>query len=172
MTQPKPLRFTAILEKSTNKLWGSHLRVPPSVAQKLVSGSSRRVLRTLNGSEEHQCALLPYGEGTFVLSVNKSLRDALHLEIGSSIRVSLRRDESKYGLPVPAELKELFRQDSEGNALFHSLTSGRQRTLLYIVGSARGPEERAWRASLIVRHLRENHGTIRYRQLYQSLKHH
>jgi len=71
---------------------------------------------------------------------------------------------------VPAELSELFRQDREGNRLFHSLTPGRQRTLLYIVGSARDAETRAWRASLVIRHLRENRGKVQYRQLYQSLK--
>ena len=140
MTRPKPLRFTAILEKSTNKLWGSHLRVPKSVAEKLVRSGSRRVLRTLNGSEAHQCALLPYGEGSFVLSVNKKWCDTLHLEIGSEARVSLQLDESKYGLPVPAELRVLLRQDDEGNRLFHSLTPGRQRTLLYIIGQQAIPK--------------------------------
>ena len=170
MTQPKPLRFTAILEKSTNKLWGSHLRVPQPVAEKLVRGGSRRVLRTLNGSEAHQCALLPYGEGTFVLSVNRKWCEVLHLEIGSPVKVSLQPDESKYGLPMPAELKELFRQDREGNRLFHSLTQGRQRTLLYIIGSARDSQARAWRASIIIRHLRGNGGKIQYRQLSLALK--
>lgn len=170
MTQPKPLRFTAILEKSTNKLWGSHLRVPQSVAKKLARGGSRRVLRTLNGSETHQCALVPYGEGCFVLSVNKKWCDALHLEIGSEVKVGLQRDESKYGLPMPAELSELLRQDNEGNRLFHALTSGRQRTLLYFIGAAHNPDARAWRASGIIRHLRDNNGKINYRQLNQSLK--
>jgi hypothetical protein len=170
MIQPKPRRFTAILEQSTNTLWGSHLRVPQSVAEKLVRGGSRRVLRTLNGSEPHQCALLSYGEGTFVLSVNKKWCDVLHLEIGSAVKVSLQQDESKYGLPMPAELNELFRQDREGRRLFHSLTQGRQRTLLYIIGLASDPEARAWRASIIIRHLRENSGKIHYRQLSQSLK--
>jgi hypothetical protein len=172
VTQPKPLRFTAILEKSTNKLWGSHLRVPSLVAEKLVIGGSRRVHRTLNGSEPHQCALLPYSKGVFVLSVNKKLCDALHLEIGSPVRVTLQPDKSKYGLPMPEELKELFRQDKEGSRVFHSLTQGRQRTLLYIIGSANNPEARAWKASIIMRHLRDNKGKIHYGQLSQSLKHH
>lgn len=170
MTQLKPLRFTAILEQSTNKLWSSHLRVPSSVAEKLVRSGSRRVLRTLNGCEAHQCALLPFGKGSFVLSVNKKLCDALHLKIGSAVRVGLQRDESKYGLPMPPELKELFRQDKESSRLFHSLTQGRQRTLLYIIGSATNPEARAWRASSIIRHLQKNNGTINYGQLTQALK--
>ncbi|MCX6132360.1 MAG: YdeI/OmpD-associated family protein [Ignavibacteriales bacterium] len=170
MTQSKPLRFIATLEKSTNKLWGSHLCVPQSVAKKLVREGSRRVLRTLNGSESHQCALLPYGDGAFVLSVNNKWCKTLNLEIGSDVRVGLQRDESAYGLPVPAELKELFRQDAEGNRLFHALTPGRQRTLLYIVGSARHSEERARTASIIVRHLQDNNGKVNRKQLNQSLK--
>jgi hypothetical protein len=172
MTQSKTLRFTAILEKSTNKLWGSHLRVPSSVAEKLVRGGSRRVLRTLNSSEAHQCALLPYGRGSFVLSVNKKWCDALSLGIGSTVKVGLQPDGSTYGLPMPAELKELFRQDKEGNRLFHSLTQGRQRTMLYTIGSASDPDARAWRASIIIRHLRDNNGKINYKRLSQSLKRH
>ena len=170
MTQSKPLRFTAILEKSTNKLWGSHLRVPASVAEKLVRADSRRVLRTLNGSEAHQCALLPYGKGSFVLSVNKKWCDALHLAIGSTVKVGLQPDESTYGLPMPEELKELFRQDKKGSRLFHSLTRGRQRTMLYIIGSVGNPDARAWRASIIIRHLQDNKGKINYKRLSQSLK--
>jgi hypothetical protein len=114
--------------------------------------------------------LLPYSNGAFVLSVNKKWCDVLGLEIGSEVKVSLRPDESKYGLPMPAELKELFRQDEEGSRLFHSLTQGRLRTLLYIIGSARDPEARAWRSSIIIRHLRDNGGKIHYRQLSLAWK--
>jgi len=170
LKQPKPLRFTAILEKSTNKLWGSHLRVPQPIAKKLTSGGSRRVLRTLNGSKAHQCALLPFGKDSFVLSVNKGLCKTLHIDIGSSVTVTLQKDETKYGLPLPAELSELFRQDADGSRLFHSLTPGRQRTLLYIIGSGKDSEARAWRSSIIIRHLRDNAGKIDYRLLYHMLK--
>jgi hypothetical protein len=170
MDQTKLLHFTATLEKSHNKLWGSHVRVPNSIALKLVDQKSRRVIRTLNGSADHQCALLPFGNGVFMLSVNKRWCDTLHLEIGSRVRVGLRKDDSKYGLPVPEELKELFRQDKEGSRFFHALTIGKQRILLYIIGSAKTPDARAWKATIIVRHLRENHGKIHYRQLSQALK--
>jgi uncharacterized protein YdeI (YjbR/CyaY-like superfamily) len=99
--------------------------------------------------------LLPFGDGVFVLSVNKHWCDTLRLDIGSKVRVGQRKDNSKYGLPVPEELGELFRQDKEGSRLFHALTIGKQRTLLYMIGSSRAPEARAWKASIIVRHLRD-----------------
>lgn len=36
---------------------------------------------------------------------------------------------------MPEELEELLHQDEEGNRLFHALTPGKQRTLLYYIGA-------------------------------------
>lgn len=164
------LQFTSTLEKSDNKLWGCHFSVPKAVAQKLIDGSSRRVVCTLNNATEYQCALLPHGNGTFVITVNKKLRDTLKLTFGMAVQVSLKKDESKYGLPMPEELEELFRQDKEARLLFHALTAGKQRTLLYIIGSAKGPDGRVSRAIIITKHLKTNAGKINYKELFQALK--
>jgi hypothetical protein len=166
----KALQFTSTLVQSHNKLWGCHFDVPASIAQKLVDGASRRVICSINGSDEYQCALLPHGNGSHVVTVNKKLCAALGVSFGATVRVSLRRDESKYGLPMPEELQELLRQDKEGSRLFHSLTAGRQRTLLYIINSAKNPDSRLTRAVAIVRHLKGNKGKINYRQLNQMLR--
>jgi hypothetical protein len=164
------LRFTSTLERSTNKLWGCHFRVPHRMVERLTDGDSRRVVCTLNNSAEYQCAILFYGNGVPVISVNKQLRETLELNFGDEVRVALKRDASKYGLPMPDELKELFRQDKEGQLLFHALTPGRQRTLLYIIGKARKPEKRVADATTIVAHLKANKGSINYKQLNALLK--
>ncbi|HCA81523.1 MAG TPA: hypothetical protein DEP53_17465 [Bacteroidetes bacterium] len=163
-------RFVAPLERSDNKLWGSHVRVPPGIAKVFASGRSRRILCRLNDSDEFQCALLPFGTGQFVISVNKSLRSKLGLEPGDDVIVRVQKDESTYGLPVPEELAELFAQDKEGDRLFHALSRGKQRTLLYIIGSVKDPEKRIHRALAIVNHLKENLGTINYRRLSETLR--
>jgi hypothetical protein len=163
-------RFTARLERSTNKLWGAHLVVPPAVAAALDGPDHRRVLCRLNATVEYQCALIPQAKGRFVITVNTSLRQKLGLEIGHEARVELARDESAYGLPVPEELTELFRQDKTGKRLFHALTKGRQRTLLYIIGKPKDPASRAHRAVEILRHLATNDGVIDYRTLSAALK--
>lgn len=165
----KTLTFDSKLEESDNRLWGAHIRVPESVAKTMTRVGSRRVLCTLNGAEERQCALVPYRDKTFVITINKQLRETLHLRIGQKVQVGLRRDESKYGLPVPEELEELLRQDKEGDHLFHALTPGRRRTLLYIVGSPKNSELRLARAVTVVQHLKSNAGKVNYRQLYTAL---
>ena len=164
------LRFTSILERSTNNLWGAHFRVPDIIAKRFTGGSSRRVVCSLNRTATYQCALLPHGDGTFVITVNKKLRNLLGLSFGETVQVALKKDESKYGLPLPPELDELLKQDTEGSALFHALTPGKRRTLLYIVGSAKNSDKRIARAIIIIRHLKVNKGKINYRQLSISLK--
>jgi hypothetical protein len=162
--------FTGTLERSDNGLWGCHIRVPPQIAASLTSGRSRRVVRTLNGGSPRQCALLPVGGGHYVISVNKAEQKRLGLAIGTDLRVELLKDATPYGLPVPEELRELLRQDREGDRLFHALTPGRQRTLLYLVDAVEDPERRATRALAVVRHHKATGGTIDYKQLTPLLR--
>jgi len=162
--------FTAVLEKFNSNLWGHHLLVPDTVAQVFVVNNAKRVVCTLNETTEFQAALMPKGDGAWFININKTLRDKLGLKIGTPVRVALCRDDSEYGLPMPEELAELLQQDEEGNRLFHALTPGKQRTLLYIVGSVKHSELRLNRAVVVIEHLRGNNGKIDFKKLYASLK--
>jgi hypothetical protein len=164
------MEFTAILEISTNKLWGAHLPVPGAIAQTFLAEGAKRVVCTLNEKIEFQCALVPKGEGVYCIMVNKKTRDQLGLKEGSAARVSLRKDESEYGLPMPEELAEVLAQDEAGNRFFHALTPGKLRTLLYIVGHVKNSDARIARAFAIVEHLKANGGKINYKQLNEDLK--
>lgn len=162
--------FTSTLEASTNKLWGSHFAVPDLIAKALINGEHRRVVCILNKKIEYQCALLPRGDGSFLITVNKKIRDQMALKPGSKVEVSLRKDESEYGLPMPEELAELLSQDEEGHRLFHALTPGKIRTLLYIAAQPKNSDIRLSRALTIVEHLKTNDGKINYKQLNEDMK--
>jgi hypothetical protein len=163
--------FTAIIEKFNSNLWGFHFCISAEIGNLFITeGNDRRVICTLNGKEEFQCALMPKGDGNFFINVNKKLRDALKLNIGSVVNVLLKKDESEYGLPMPEELQELLLQDEDGDKLFHALTIGKQRTLLYIVGSVKDTGKRISRALAIVNHLKANGGKINYKKLNEDLK--
>ncbi|MCK9407511.1 MAG: YdeI/OmpD-associated family protein [Bacteriovoracaceae bacterium] len=163
-------RFSAVLERSDNKLWGCHFRVPKTTAAVLKNGNSRRVICTLNSSERYQCAILHYATDLPVISVNKKVRDTLGVTFGMKVEVELQQDTSAYGLPLPAELKEVFRQDPEGKKLFHALTPGKQRTLIYIVGNVNDLNKKIFRSLAILRHLKETKGKIDYKKLGVALK--
>ena len=89
---------------------------------------------------------------------------------GDKVTVELRRDNTKYGLPMPEELQEVLNQDDEGNRLFEALTNGRQRTILYYVAKAKDVDRRIHAALVIVEHLKNNEGKIDYHKLYEELK--
>jgi hypothetical protein len=170
-TMEEALHFSSVLEESTNKLWGCHFSVPGAVANTLIgAGDSKRVVCVLNEKIEYQCALLPHGDGTFVITVNKKIQTKLGLKYGVRVNVSLRKDESEYGLPMPEELAELLAQDEEGDRLFHALTPGKLRTLLYMVGQPKSSDIRLHRALVVVEHLKVNHGKIDYKKLNLAIR--
>ena len=167
------LQFTAILEESNNKLWGGHFQVPSVIAQSFEvaeGGNTRRVVCILNDTMEYQCAILPYGEGRFVITVNKKTQKQLNLHFGSTVSVALKPDESEYGLPMPEEFQEVLNQDPEGNAYFQALTDGKKRTFLYIIAQPKSSDLRIKRALTIVEHLKFFKGKIDYKKLGESMK--
>ena len=164
------IRFTSVLAKSSSGYGQHYLPVDAEIAKKLgFKGNSRRVVCTLNGKQTFQCALMPMS-GDFYIFVNKQVRDKLGIEEGNPVRVELRKDASKYGLPMPKEFREVLNQDPDGDRLFHALTAGRQRTILYYVGKARDVDRRIHYSLVVIEHLKKNDGKIVYKKLAEELK--
>lgn len=162
-------KFISILEKSENKLWGAHLRVPDEIAHALLAQGSNRVRCILNDIEEFQCGIVPAAKGVKVITINKSIRTKLKLGEGDELRVQLEPDESEYGLPITEELAAAFEVDEEGKKYFHALTPGKQRTLLYIAAQVKNPDVRALRAWAILEHLKQQKGSIDYKLLHADI---
>jgi len=166
----KPVTFKTTLISSPNNSGWHFVDVPAKVGKKFEKkDKSRRVVCTINGSETFQCALLP-SDGDFVIVVNKTKRDRLGIVANDKITVELKADESKYGLPMPAELKEVLRQDREADKLFHALTAGKQRSVLYLIGKINDIDRRIHAALIFVEHIKKNEGKIVGDQLYHELK--
>ncbi len=167
----KPIKFKTRLIRSPGYESGWHfIHVKAKIGEKFEKkDGSRRVVCTINGTETFQCALLP-SDGDFVIIVNKIKRNKLGIVDGDKIDVELKHDDSKYGLPMPAELKEVLKQDPAGNKLFHSLTPGKQRSLLYLIGKVKDVDRRIHTALIVLEHLKENDGKIFGERLQEELK--
>ncbi len=168
----KTVRLTSVLTKSENEFGWHFLRFDAKAVAglKFEDKKSRRVVCSLNDSHSFQCALLPWTEGGFCIVVNKKIRDKLGIADGDKVTVELVKDESKYGLPMPNELKEVLRQDKEGNKLFHALTPGKQRTMLYYIAKSKDVDRRIQFALILVDHLKRNDGKIIFPKLAEELK--
>ena len=164
------MEFSAVLKQSSSPLWGHFVSVPPAVAKDFIAKGNKRVVCTLGGILEFQCALMPKGDGTYFININKKRQKKLGLKPGMTIQVGLKNDESQYGLPMPQELAELLKMDEEGHRLFHALTPGKQRNLLYITGQPKSSEIRVKRAVVCIEHLKSNDGRIDFKRLNEEMK--
>lgn len=142
---------------------------PKSVERMEFSGKTRRVLCSINGAEAFPAALMPWGE-IFYIMMNKKRRAELGLEPGDKVDVVLELDESKYGMPMPEELEEVLRQDPEGDKLFHSLTAGKQRSMMYYIGKLKDVDRRIHASLIFLEHLKNNEGKIIYQTLTKELR--
>ena len=171
MNPEETFSFTSYLEESNNRLWGQHFIVPAPVVGALSEGSEdKRVVCIINGAVEYQCALIPRGEGIYVIHVNKARVKKLNLKIGDQVQISLRKDDSEYGLPVPEEFTEVLEQDPEANAFWEKLTPGKKRTMLYIIAQPKSSDLRITRALAICEHLKAYAGKINFRALNDTLR--
>ncbi len=164
------MKFTAIIENFNTPLWTYHIKVPLAIADHFLDNGTRRVYCKLNGKREFQCAIMPAGDNVFFILVNKKLRERLKLTDGTEVNVTLRKDDSKYGLPMPEELQEVLNTDQEGNDLFQALTPGKKRSLLHIVGTYKTTDLKIKKSLVIIDHLKMTGGKVLFKQLGESLK--
>jgi hypothetical protein len=54
--------------------------------------------------------------------------------------------------------------------VFHSLTAGKQRTMLHFIGLPKNMDIRIRRAICVLEHLKQNNGKIIYRELMDAVK--
>jgi len=163
------MEFEGKLENFNTRLWTFHVKVPKLAAMHFLEQGDKRVVATLNNSLSFQCAIMPAGDGVYFININKKIRDQLKISEGSKIHVKLKKDESEYGLPFPDELKELLAQDKTGNELFHALTPGKQRNLIYAVSQVKNMDLRIHRGLVIIAHLKKNKGKINFRELNDEI---
>lgn len=164
------MEFTTTLQKFDTPLWSYHIPVPEEISRHFLESSGTRVVCTLNHAVEFQCALMPRGDQSYFINVNKKIRDKLALNAGDPVKVELKADTSTYGLPMPEELAALLELDAEGDRLFHALTPGKQRNLLYIAGSPKTTDTRLKKAVVIIEHLKTQNGKIDFKRLNEEMK--
>lgn len=162
--------FKTTLGRFDSNLWHFHVVAPLKKVSSLIEKGDKRVICTLNKTISFHAALMPLGDGNFFINVNQEIRKKLKLGDGDEVHVSLEKDNSEYGMPLPEEFRELLNQDCEGNKVFHSLTPGKQRTLLYMIGKPKSADLRIRNGIAILEHLKRNKGQIFSKQLREDMK--
>ena len=102
--------------------------------------------------------------------LNKEVCKKLNLHLNDDIEVELLKDESKYGMPLSEEMEEVFFSDPDGSDLFHQLTPGKQRMLIYVVNKYKSSQLRIKKAFVILEHLKNRNGALNFKGLNEDFK--
>jgi len=159
------MKFTSQLEKLDSAVWNMHLTVPKEISDQLMSSSGNRVICNIDDRWEFHAALMPKGEGIYFINVNKEIRKKLNLTEGDKVPITLSVDNSKYGIHLPEEMEVLLEQDIEGNAVFHKLTIGKQRSLLHLIGTPKSSDTRLRKALMTLDYLKSVNGELDFKEL-------
>jgi hypothetical protein len=163
MEAAEQYHFTSVIGDA---IWGHSLVVPAIYAELFKSADkSRRVVCTINDKLVIHCAIMPYGDAWYI-SMNKTNLKKLGLKPGSPVAVSIRKDDSEFGMPMPEELWEVLEQDPEAKGYFDGLTAGKKRSLIHLVNAVKNVDKRIERAFMIADKLRETKGVFKSNEFW------
>ncbi len=117
------LRF----DKQGEKTGWTYIEVPEDIAQQLLPGNKKsfRVKGKLDKHPIKQMALLPMGEGHFILPLKADIRKAIGKKHGAQLLVSLSVDKSEFKLSE--DFMACLEDEPKALTFFKSLTPGHQK---------------------------------------------
>ena len=171
------IEITSTLSRSDEETnYGDvYYTIYPIVATNMTEITARehnasRILVNINGQGQIGCALMPNGKGDYFITVSKEVRKRFGLELGDEATLQIFPDDSEYGMPLPEELAELWAVDEDAYRVFHLLTPGKQRSLIYQIAKPKGAETRIKKAVQISEYLKSVNGKLDYKELNAYIK--
>lgn len=107
---------------------------------------NKRVLCRLNDQVEFHAALLPKKDGGCFINIGSVHCKKLMIRKGTTVTAAFSMDTTPYQFDMPEELQEVLRTDAAADAVFHSLTEGNQRGLMYLVSQVKSADKRIERS--------------------------
>lgn len=123
------IAFTATIkrfDKQGEKTGWTYIDVPPPIAEQLKPGcrKSFRVSGRLDQYKIDRVALMPMGDGHFIMALNATMRKGIQKGPGASIAVQLNADERE--VKPPTDFMDCLTDEPDAQAFFATLTKGHQ----------------------------------------------
>ncbi len=126
---------------------GMHfITLDDKTVQSLTKDGNRRVICKMNREVAFHCAILKKSEGGSFINVGLSICKKLKLELGSKVTATFQIDKTGYQFNMPEEFEEVLSTDLAASTIFHSLTEGNQRGLIYLVAQVKSSDKKIERA--------------------------
>jgi len=163
--------FTTIILKfgdQGEKTGWRYIDIPADIARELKPNNKKsfRVMGMLDAVPIRGMALMPMGDGNFIMALKADVRKAIHKEEGAMLRVVLEEDVD-YKIGVPDDLQECFDEDADALAFFMSLAPSHRDYFVKWIESAKTEPTRVKR---IVSTVNAMAARMDYGQMIRSLK--
>ena len=163
--------FQAIILKfgeQGEKTGWTYIDVPADIAQQLKPGNKKsfRVKGALDHHPIAGLALVPMGEGNFILALKAGLLKSMGRRQGATIDVTLEVNDD-FRFTVPEELTEYFADEPAAGAYFNSLAESHRGYFIKWIDDAKTA---ATRANRVVNTLNALARKMDYAQMLRSLK--
>lgn len=114
-------------DRQGEKTGWTYIVIPSAIAEKIRPGNKKsfRVKGNLNGQTIRQKALLPMGNGDFILPLNGTLRKQLGIRKGEKLKVQLEEDAKP--LQLSPALLSCLADEPDALAYFNTLPPSHRR---------------------------------------------
>jgi hypothetical protein len=124
----------------------TYIEIPADLAQQLKPGNKKsfRVRGMLDGLAVKGLALMPMGEGNFIMALKAEVRKGIRKNKGAMLHVKIEEDLD-YKIEVPDDLKECFDFEPEAWGFFNTLAKSHRDYFIKWIEGAKTSETRAKR---------------------------
>jgi hypothetical protein len=123
-----------------------YVEIPADVAQELKPRNKKsfRVRGKIDSYQISGFALMPMGDGKFIMPLKLEIRKAIRKEAGAMVVVQLE-EHKDFTVPIPADLQDCFDFDPEAQTQFETLAMSHRNYFIKWIESAKTDETRAKR---------------------------
>ena len=155
------LSFTTTLQKfgeQGEKTGWTTISVSAEQASKLHPNTKKsfRVKGMLDEYAFEGAALIPIGEGNFIMAINATMRQAIKKRKGDTVKVVLEFDKNGYQLN--ADLIDCLNDEPAAIGFFNTLTKGHQNYFSKWIESAKTVETKSKRIAMAITALAKKMG--------------
>lgn len=170
-TQNKPvIHFSTVINQfgeNGDKTGWTYITIPAAIAQQIKPGNKKtfRVKGKLDDYAIKGVALLPAGEGDFMMALNATIRKAIRKGKGATLQVALTEDEEE--IKPPADFIDCLADEPAAGQHFKRLAKSHQNYFTKWITDAKTPQTRDRRIAASVNALAKGWG---YGEMIRSLK--
>lgn len=161
---------TKIASFPSNSLgWYHHVVIPDDIADQAYDNKARRISIMVNENPPFPAAILK-SESYYYILISMTVMKKLKLIENQFVDIVVEQDLNPYGMPLPAEFKEVFEIDDEAYHYFDALKPGVRRALMHIILKIKSDHLRAERTIMMLDFIKLNRGEFDFKAFNEYVK--